>query len=193
MIKIRSDFPGVKGLDIELVSLAKQIDEALNSLEIVSSGGLDKIIYKTADESVVNSTTLQEDNDLTVDLEANKKYAIEYVLYYDAATDGRLKIGAATSGTIIGGKTGGIRLTFDAGASNGDLKADSTVQIPSIPTAAMNAGGAGNADLVAVFKQFVETGDVAPTITLTWAQNNSNATPTRVFKYSYMHVKEVVE
>lgn len=45
------------------------------------SFGPDIHAYKTADESVVNSATLQADDDLTVSLKADRKYIFRLVLH----------------------------------------------------------------------------------------------------------------
>lgn len=50
---------------------------SLSGTTLSARGGWDGIVIKTADESVVNSTTLQDDDQLFFSVDANKTYLIE--------------------------------------------------------------------------------------------------------------------
>ena len=65
--------------------------------------GAPPLAIKTATESVTSSTTLQDDDELVVTVEANTKYRVELLLLYDgnAAGDIQVKL-VAPSGTVQG-------------------------------------------------------------------------------------------
>lgn len=144
---------------------------------------------KTGNESVTSSTTLQDDDQLTLTVAANKTYSF----------DGKLIISGATAGdfrwafTFPAGATfalGGYGLAAAATTTSGDVE---TTTFPSavsgtlISTFGVSATGSG----VHIFG-LLTTGANAGSITLQWAQGTSSGTPTVVSAGSHLRLEEVL-
>ena len=139
---------------------------------------------KTADESVTSSTTLQDDNDLSVSVAANAVYELSMVLRYDGSTAGDLLwqiVGPSGSSMHMSSH----RLTVPAVGIGDD-------------SFSYEAGTAGNAgalgvgvDAVVQIQGIVIVAATAGTTKLQWAQNTSSATATRVRAGSFMRLTRV--
>ena len=141
------------------------------------------VAYKTADESVTSSTTFQDDDHLTVAVEANCVYVLEMVLSYDALAAGDLKTQFVmpAGATVVGAALG---LTTTAAATTDDYTT-SWVGLA-------NVGGVGAGSTQAVYARgLFTTSGTAGTLKLQWAQTVSSATATRIFTGSYMLLRRV--
>lgn len=127
------------------------------------------VVRKSADETVNNSTTLQNDDALLMALGATETWWVEFDVIYSSSTVADIK----------------IAFTIPGGAS----MALSAMWMSSVPTAGISnwlvSGTAtdlqGRAEnLVVPIKGFVATAGTAGNITMQWAQNALEATNTIV-------------
>lgn len=142
-------------------------------------GRIPAIAYKTADETVNNSATLQSDNELLLPMSlTSTKYRLRSRCLFLSNTTPDLKIGwSGPSGftmnwSIIGFQSG----TFAAYA--------------------YDASGTPNIDGAGVNDEFfidgtVTTSSTAGTLTLTWAQNTANASDTIMRAGSYIELAKI--
>lgn len=157
----------------EVVTAARINDWFINTLFAV----------KTATESVVSSTTLQDDDDLSVTVAANASYIIELMLSYDglAASDLKTSLTLPAGATIVGAVQA---MAQTAAATTDDFSAGWT--------GAINPGCLGAGTAAAMFGRGLLT--VAGTgglVTLQWAQLASAATAVRLFAGSYLFLRRV--
>jgi len=132
---------------------------------------------KSSNESVISSTVLQDDDELTLSLAANKTYVIDGVIFA-SSTSGTpdIKIGFT-------GQTGvDIRLGYTTDNQNEVLiGSGSSAGIPlqaNTPRAIHVAGT-------------VTTSSTSGDFKLKWAQNSSNVAATTVMKGSYLRAQEM--
>lgn len=142
------------------------------------------VARKSATESVLDSSTYQDDDDLSVSVAANSTYEFTLALRYDASTTGDIKfqlVGPAGS-TIEG-----VMVKNHASASS-----TTDVTVKEYSGAESAAGlGAGTTMALEVIGLAVIAG-TAGTFKLQWAQNVADAAvPTRVFSNSYICLRRV--
>jgi hypothetical protein len=138
---------------------------------------------KTADESVTSSTTLQDDDHLTLPIGANEEWTVAYDL--DAGTAlhfGGIKIAA----TVPSGAT--MNLTGSAVCDANTCFSGRTAT-SGIAAITMTPGIDNNATIRMTL--WVLNGATPGNVTLQWAQNTSNATATTVRKGSFMQATRV--
>lgn len=130
---------------------------------------------KTADESLPSSTTLQDDDQLAVAVDANATYWVQTFISYEAATAGDLKIGwSAPAGAEFPWNFAGLTSTA---ATAGDAVYSAVNTLSGTDT----AGGIGaGAALVARPSGILVISSTPGTFTFRWAQGTSSATPTIV-------------
>lgn len=147
-------------------------------------------VYKTADESVTSSTTLQNDNHLLCSVAANAQYIIVARLAVNGSASGDFKMAWTFP-------TGTTTQRFSRGpdASSAGSTASTT----------MRASGITNGHLVEInygvfttgSQSYIEetlyvfTGGTAGTCQLQWAQNVSSATATTVEEGSFLAAERV--
>jgi hypothetical protein len=130
-------------------------------------------VRKTADQSVVGSTTLVNDTHLTFPVAANDVWAVTWRLVYNAPTAGDLKIAWTfpTSGVLDASF-----VWLDSALAIGQNGGHSTTS----PTTAVNLGGTGTfVGPVAVETLFVNSTN-AGNLQLQWAQVTASGTTTLV-------------
>ncbi|MFM9796515.1 hypothetical protein [Streptomyces turgidiscabies] len=133
---------------------------------------------KTATESVTSSTTLQNDDQLAVPVEANATYEVALLLLHDsdATVAGDIKVawtgpaGATMNWGVHGANT-------SAGSSTGVTSVN--MQTRTIVEFASFGGGDSTGTVALVFGTLVTAG-TAGTLQLQWAQETSNAVATNV-------------
>lgn len=135
---------------------------------------------KTADESVTSSTALQNDDHLVLAAEASATYELEMLLSLLGAAAGDFKFQYA----LPAGSTMFARIIyFDPSLSLGNA-----LYTNAAPwTAGTDPAFATPVHVVGTLR----TGGTAGNLQLTWAQNASNATPTKVLADSYMRLRRV--
>lgn len=151
---------------------------------LASGVGDTRTAYKTADETVTSSTTLQDDDHLVVPIGANETWAVQYTLYLSSANatgDFKATIGVPSGATVRNTSIIGI----DAAATS----ATGSAKMQSISSAtALNVGvpASAQADTVAIFTASIENGATPGNVILQWAQNVSNASGTVVEQGSWL-------
>lgn len=134
-------------------------------------------IIKSADETVNSTTTLQDDDELTTALSANKRYFFVLYLYFvsDATPDFKYLLTVPTG-------SNSRRIVSDWGAVF-----ESSTTTPSISTSPLVSNS--NQYTVSVHG-YVITAGTAGNLTLQWAQNTSDAANTTVKAGSTLIVYE---
>jgi hypothetical protein len=130
-------------------------------------------VIKSADETVTNSTTFQNDDELVVPLLANSQYFIEFFLIYDTIQAADIKIQF----------TGPAGCTFDW--SHGGLGTSATTSVGAVSRNYRNIGGTGTiggpaaaagTNAVIPGEGRAVTAGTAGNLQLQWAQNTLNVT-----------------
>ncbi|MFH9038508.1 hypothetical protein ACH4FA_03915 [Streptomyces sp. NPDC017966] len=138
-------------------------------------GGVGQIQFarKTADESVVSSTTLQNDNHLVLPVVANATYTLFLMCIFSGATTGDIKFDwTVPSGTVL-------RWSDQTGVSG--LHSD--VDVYSAP--------GGTTQVAFQIWATVVTSSTAGNVQFRWAQNASDATATIVRTNSSLQLTRV--
>ncbi|MCM2427391.1 hypothetical protein [Streptomyces sp. RKAG337] len=144
-------------------------------------GGPIAYVRKPSDESLASSTTLQNDDHLTLALAAGATYAIEGYVKYSQALGGSASTGIRAGWTTPGGSTmswaargtsspvdpTGYETTASAGTATRDMASNSAVVMSFSPIGEITTVGAGS-------------------LVLRWCQIASNATPTIVRSGSWL-------
>ena len=138
----------------------------------------DDRIVKPGDETISNSTTLQDDNDLQFAVVGGKTYIFEMVLMYDSGGTGDFKHAfALTAGSF----TRGNRHHFGWGPTT---VAGQTALTADMTTAITHGATPGEHLVVWVRGSFQPSTDA--TIKLQWAQNTTDGTNTTVKANSFI-------
>jgi hypothetical protein len=141
--------------------------------DVTVSAPATSFVKKTATESVTNSTTLQNDDELVLPVVANAVYKVELALIFDGVSG-----------------SGGLKMawTAPAGASMawGDVNF-AAAQSPGT-TVSRNTGGAG-VNVIQTVWGTLTTAGTAGSLQLQWAQVTANGTATRVFPGSYLEIE----
>jgi hypothetical protein len=126
-------------------------------------------IRKSADETVVNSTTLQNDNELLFAIGANEAWVFEMMLYYSGNTAGDLRVAwTIPSGTVGVWTAAGVSQSSNAHEIRGvGILSNLDFDIPLSSNGVLIMGSA----LAAA---------TAGTIQMQWAQVTSFGTPTTI-------------
>jgi|SRR5690554_770183 len=155
-------------------------------------------IYKTSSTDRTATTTLAADPDLQVELEAGAVYCIEMYIYFggehndDGANDGDF----TTSWQIPAGASG-LKSVIGPGANAALSSAAHTVNsvrlgVHQLTTGVSYANVRNATNLVALaYEQAIVTTVAAGTLALMWAQEDPDATPTRVAEGSFMRVTRI--
>lgn len=131
--------------------------------------------YKTADETVNASATLQDDNELFVTVVANARYDFELRIVHNSGTTPDFKYGFTfPTGTTMRYTQNTVPLAGTAFAMFVQIQTDTP----------QSEGGAADRALHAWGKVLVST--TAGTLRLQWAQSTSNASDTIVRAGSYL-------
>lgn len=135
---------------------------------------------KTANETIISNSTLQNDDELFVAVEASCVYHMELRLSYTSALAPDLKLGwTYPTGTTI-------RWSGVDSDTAGALRITGNLTETSVP-AICGSGG----DLCADYTGVVITGVTAGTLTLQWAQNTLTASNSTVYAGSFLTIKRV--
>lgn len=138
-------------------------------------------VYKTADESVASSTTLQDDDHLFFTTVAAGIYAFEMLLWFTSASsnpDLKWQLIEPDGTFVIGYQTYYLNSSQPGHANEGS----------SFDTEFFTAGEV--ADLLWV-RGIIEAGGAGGTFKLQWAQANSDATAMTIKKGSFLNYKKL--
>lgn len=169
--------PSVLGVMQRNGDLLKYFD---GDLALRSSGVAVK--YKAANESVNNSTTLQDDDHLQFPIGANEIWVVELGMHYNSGTTPDLKIEVSGPATMFG-RIGVLGL-------NGSLAAIAASVTESI--AVPIGGQGGGTDGFVLGKGVFENGGTPGTLRLRWAQNTADASNTIMYLHSWLIAWRVV-
>lgn len=146
---------------------------------------LPDVATKSAVESVTNSTTMQNDDELLLAVEANATYSVDLHLFYDAATAGDITIGwAGPSGaTMNWGMIGAhVNETSSTTVTN--------VTMPQFTIGQTNdLGGGASVATYAVVHGTLITAGTAGNLNFRWAQRALSGTATNVRAGSQLILK----
>lgn len=135
-------------------------------------------VLKTADETVNNSTTMQNDDQLLISVEANITYDffLRLIVNTNATADFKMQ---------FTGPAGATMSTQAYTGSNPDTAA-SALQGPTNNLTTVAAFSGVAADQVLIIQGFLAVSATAGTLQLQWAQNTLNVSNTSVKANSYM-------
>jgi len=133
-------------------------------------------VRKTSTQTISNSSTLQNDSQLTVSLAASKTYIVDGVVFAAATTT------SATPDIILGftAPSGSVLII---GAGDDMLTASGSAS----PRIALPPGAA----LPVYIHGTIVTSGTSGDLQLQWAQSTANSAPTSVLAGSYLKVEEV--
>jgi hypothetical protein len=147
---------------------------------------------KTVDETVTSSTTLQDDNELFVDVLANTTYWVSALIIYAAATDRDLK--CSFSGPS-GSSMNWVSDAFASSISAGNLVNEVSRTLQSLGSTPSPGGNGTNPsvgnNLFFVPRGIFITGANAGTLTFQWAQLASGTPGTIVRADSVLLVRRL--
>ena len=126
----------------------------------------DKVVLKTADETVNNTTTTQDDDHLVVALGANETWILRCFIKYNSNTTANFK----HSWTVPSGTT--YSALFQGDNTGGFVEYHRTTSVQTVDGKA--------ADWAFLEEVVVKTSSTAGNIQLQWAQNTANASDTKV-------------
>ena len=145
-----------------------------------AASGVPLIAAKSADETVASSTAMQADNDLTIAVDANTRYALTMFLLFNAPATPDIQIGwSVPAGATLNWHRETSGVTGTTGLT------DALVATNTEPIA-----GDG-ADDVFVIHGFVKVGATAGTVTFQWAQLASDAAATTVRAGSWLKLEPI--
>lgn len=145
-----------------------------------------KLVRKSVDESVVSSTTLQDDNELVIAVEANKSYELSFVATYVGATAGDMKWAlTGPAGTTITSASMGIQT---AAAGSGDDLTEAFNQ--SLPIS-QNYGALPANKAAVALNGLLVVGGTGGNLQFQFAQVTSSGTPTTVHAGSFILLRRV--
>lgn len=134
-----------------------------------SGTGSGTVVRKTADESVTSSTTLQNDDHLTVAIGASQVMAIRYILFVDAGATGDLKLGLSVP-------AGG---TYRCGAGHVSNNVSSSFAVQATSTTSISVGGLGAGTIYEYVLDCTVVNSTTPgNVVLQFAQDVSDGTAT---------------
>lgn len=134
-------------------------------------------IVKSADETVNNSSTLQNDDDFSFSVATNSKYLVEMYLLINSGTTPDFKYAWSLPASATA--NGVYNATSSQFNQNGNL------------TSAQSVDGAGGERMTVVFF-ILETAGTAGTAQFQWAQNTADLSNTVVGAGSVMRYRKVV-
>ncbi|HEX2656703.1 MAG TPA: hypothetical protein VHU40_00460 [Polyangia bacterium] len=145
-------------------------------------------MWKTANLDRASTTTLADDPDLTVSLDASATYRVEMYLHYAAIDAAKFQ----TAWTVPSGATGN-RTAVGAGSAATDATAATTSRfgVHGFATAITYGTRSSATNQCLASEAATVFTSSAGTLALQWAQASSNATATRLGAGSYMRVRRI--
>ncbi|MGW3651906.1 hypothetical protein [Streptomyces sp. NPDC000878] len=140
---------------------------------------------KTATESVTNSITMQNDDQLFAAVEANATYSVDLHLFYDAATAADITFG--WSGPSGAAMTWGM-IGAQVNVTSSGTVPDVTMQTRII-SEVQDLGGGASTGTYAWVHGTLTTAGTAGNLNLRWAQRALSATATNVRAGSQLSLK----
>lgn len=137
-------------------------------------------VTKAANETVNTSATAQNDDDFAFTVSANTDYLIEASLFLSSDSTADFKF----TWTLT-------NMTWDGLYPNatGNYAESTAAAIASAAEKAIQIGATGSQPVRATF--LIHSGSTGGTLNFQWAQNTSNASDTKILKYSSMRWKSL--
>ncbi|MCX7696816.1 MAG: hypothetical protein N2Z72_03865 [Bacteroidales bacterium] len=139
------------------------------------------VVVKPTDESIVNSTVLQNDDHLTYNLAPNQRYLIEVYMIVNT-------IGATTQGIRV-------QVNMPAGAtanwSSEIIRDNGSPRVFNTATTAFPHIASIASVRIVRLVAIVNTSGVGGALTVQWAQGTANANATVVMNGSYMRIVQI--
>lgn len=147
------------------------------------------VAYKTADETVTSSITLQNDDQMTITLAASTNYEIETVVWAAGDDLGDLRMNYSAPSSVVGW-AGQVALLNPSGASTAsDANMVAYAFSSGVLTSDLAIGIADTNLVVAVIKGFLEV-STGGTFTARWGQVTSSGTGTTIKRGSWLKAKK---
>lgn len=176
---------GIRDIQVELESTAnvKSVFTAGAVQAAVSRSPTTSIVRKATTETVNNSTTLQDDDELKLALAANEEVEFEAVIRFDgnASADIKFAFTAPTGATVRWAPANSVRIAPDDSVTVLDGEIDGGA------TLAFGTAGAGSVRTVTLVGT-VLMGATSGNLQLQWAQDSAVAADTRVLEGSTLRV-----
>lgn len=145
------------------------------------------IVTKGSTESVTSSTTLQNDDELFLSVEANATYTMELCLFHDSDT------GAASDVKIGWSYPSGATMNWGVHGANTAATSSSGVTSTNMQTRIISEvaafGGGDSTGTTAYVEGVLITSSTAGTFRLQWAQETSNAVASNVRAGSWLKLQ----
>lgn len=155
--------------DVTMTAL-KTIDGMDPGVHLADYGLHTKVVRKTADETVNNSVTLQNDDELLLAMAANEIWEFRLYLIVDSSAVADFKIGWAVPAGC----------TLKWAANQFDTTLNNVVRMAQVESETQGIGSPGvtRHDLIAVVHGLAINGANAGNLQLQWAQNTAEASNT---------------
>lgn len=151
-----------------------------------------RLVTKDAQETVTNSVTLQDDNEISITLEAGKTYLCRARIAFTGPAAADLRVAWASTGGITLSK---LRSCYGPEAATTNTASTAMrAQAAGALDTQVAYGTDGGSSWGIAFEEFVVetvTSGAAGTLTLQWAQVTANATGTNVTAGTWLEVTEV--
>lgn len=166
------------------------LDEVVNASKMTTYWMEMAFVVKSVDESVVSSTTMQDDDQLVLNVNANTKYWVEGFVMYSA-------LAAADVKTSYSGPSGAV---FDWCPDSNTSAATATVGPVSRSLQGLGAAPSHGAlenpagtpqPLVALHKGVLTVGATAGQLRLRWAQLTTSTTAAKVLAGSCLMITRI--
>jgi hypothetical protein len=157
----------------------------LNANQIIGSIGSIVYVYKTADESVTSSATIQDDDHLSFTLNSNETWELNGEIQVDNASN---NIDIKTAFQMPTGSTMRIYVTGIQDAGGNAIQGNGLLTASNTPKTIQINGGVST---LVSFRGIIQTGSTAGALKFRWSQGVSNNSTTTVRAYSYMKIIRV--
>lgn len=144
------------------------------------------VVRKASDETVNNSTSVQDDNELFIPLDANSTYVFEGLIIYNSSTVADFQIDF----TVPSGATGRRNIIHGTSAISSCSTTSINYNGGSITAVASGIGGTG-ADCDFPIVGTVTTSGTSGNFQVQWAQNTLEASDTIVKAGSYLRWRKL--
>lgn len=147
--------------------------------------GRPRVVRKTADESVTSSTTLQDDDHLTLSVVANGVYAFDGCMLFDCAdANTELKL----TFTVPAGSSG---WWAPGGITNSSADGSGGIRLSKFDLGVDSSSGAVSSGALVIPHGYIAVGGTAGSFTFQWAQLFSNASPVFVRTGSWLRLHRI--
>lgn len=157
----------------------------LNANQIIGSIGSLVYLSKTADETVTSSATIQDDNHLSFDLNANETWEINGQIQVDNTSN---NVDVKVAFQLPTATTMRVYVTGIQDAGGNAIQGSGLMTTSNTAKTILISGGVST---LITFRGILVTSSTAGTVKFRWAQGTSNASGTIVRSNSYMKILRV--